>query len=140
MGKDGGTAQGAQALDGYRFALGNEILHPNGLSWTQSATPGKSGELQSSKLNVKITQVKQVTRPARDPEKQGARATRTHDQASRDQQWEQAPKASRVIARDKTRDKSRDPTRFGYAKNPLINKWQTVGTVNRSTNHHMTRR
>ena len=114
--------------------------HRGTVSWTQSATLSKHKEPQSSKSNARVTQVTRVTRPARDPEKQGARATRTHDQASRDQQWEQAPKASRVIARDKTRDKSRDPTRCGYAKNPLINKWQTVGTVNRSTNHHMTRR
>ena len=108
------------------------------LSWTQSATLRKDEE---SSRNTKITQVTRVTRPARDPEKQGAHATNSHDykprDQPRDQPWGQAPKASRVPTRDKARDTSRDQVRFGYAKTPLINKWQTMGTVNRSTNHYM---
>ena len=63
----------------------------------------------------------------------------SHDHKLCDQQWGQASKVSHIPTCDKICDKSRDQVYFGYAKTPLINKWQTVGTVNRSTNHHITR-
>ena len=116
------------------------VLEKGGVSWTQSATSRKDEESQVLSRNTKITQVTQVTRPTCDPEKQGARATNSHDHIPRDQQWRQAPKVSRVPTRDKAHDTPRDQVRFGHAKTPLINHWQTMGMVNQSTNHHMTQR
>jgi len=121
--------------------LHRTLAHPPAsllVSWMQSATSCKDEESQIPSRNMKITQVTYVTRPTGDPEKQGARATNSHDHIPRDQQWGQAPKVSRVPTHDKARETSRDQVRFGYAKTLLINKWQTVGTVNQSTNHHMT--
>jgi hypothetical protein len=89
------------------------------LSWTQSTTSSTT----SSKS--KVPQVNPVIRPARDPEKQGARAKPSGDLISRDQTRNKSPDPSHVS----TRDKSRDSTRFGRARSPLINKWQTAGTV-----------
>jgi hypothetical protein len=89
------------------------------LSWTQSTT----SSITSSKS--KVPQVNPVIRPARDPEKQGAHAKPSGDLVSRDQTSNRSPDSSHVLSRDK----SRDSTRFGWARSPLINKWQTVGTV-----------
>jgi len=92
------------------------------LSWTQSAT----SSITSSKS--KVPQVNPVIRPARDPEKQGARAKPSGDLVSRDQISNRSPDTSRVLSRDK----SQDSIRFGWARSPLINKWQTVGTFHKS--------
>jgi hypothetical protein len=89
------------------------------LLWTQSTT----SSITSSKS--KVPQVKPVIRPARDPKKQGTRANTSGDLVSRDQTRNKSPDPSRVL----TCDKSRDSIRFGWARSPLINKWQTVGTV-----------
>jgi hypothetical protein len=89
------------------------------VSQTQSTT----SSITSSKSQV--PQVNPVIRPARDPEKQGARAKPSGDLVSRDQISNRSPDPSRVLSRDK----SRDPVRFGWARSPLINKWQTVGTA-----------
>jgi Chromo (CHRromatin Organisation MOdifier) domain len=91
------------------------------LSRTQFAT----SSITSSKS--KVPQVNPVIRPARDPEKQGARAKPSGDLVSRDQ----IPDISRVLSRDK----SRDATRFGWARSPLINQWQTVGTAHNQRRH-----
>jgi hypothetical protein len=91
------------------------------LSRTQSAT----SSITSSKS--KVTQVNPVTRSARDPEKQGAHAKPSGDLVSRDQ----IPDISRVLSRDK----SRDATHFGWARSPLINQWQTMGTVHNQRRH-----
>jgi hypothetical protein len=121
----------------HMFKAHNQILleatnlqttHPK-VSWTQSTT----SSLQSSKS--KIPQVNPVTRPARDPEKQGARAQTSGDQGARDPTRSQSPDIPRDPSRVLTRDKSRDPIRFGRARSPLINRWQTVGTVNNQRNH-----
>ena len=55
---------------------------------------------------MQITHITRVTRPACDPEKQGTRATNSHDHEPHDQQGEQVPKVSRVPTRDKARDVS----------------------------------
>jgi len=72
-----------------------------------------------------------VIRPARDPEKQGARAKPSGDLVSRDQISNKLPDISRVLSHDK----SRDSTRFGRARSPLINQWQTVGTAHNQRRH-----
>jgi hypothetical protein len=95
------------------------------LSWMQSAT----SSITSSKS--KVPQVNPVIRPARDPEKQGTRAKPSGDWVPRDQISNRSPDPSRVLSRDK----SRDSTRFGWARSPLINKWQTVGTVHNQRRH-----
>jgi hypothetical protein len=95
------------------------------LSWMKSTT---SSSL-SSKL--KVPQVNPVTRPARDPEKQEARAKPPGDLVSRDQTKNKSPDSLCVL----TRDKSRDSIHFGQARSPLINKWQTVGTVCNQRRH-----
>ena len=73
----------------------------------------------------KVPQVNPVIRPARDPEKQGARAKPSGDLTSCDQTRNKSPDPSRVPSCDK----SRDSIYFGQARSPLINKWQTVGMV-----------
>jgi hypothetical protein len=95
------------------------------LLWTQSTT----SRSPSSKL--KVPQVNPVIRPACDPKKQGARAKPSGDLASRDQTRNKSPNQSRVP----TRDQSRDSIHFGQARSPLINKWQTVGTVCNQQRH-----
>jgi hypothetical protein len=95
------------------------------LSWMQSAT----SSITSSKS--KVPQVNPVIRQARDPEKQGTRAKPSGDLVLRDQTRNKSPDSSRVL----TRDKSRDSIRFGRARSPLINKWQTVGTVCNQRRH-----
>jgi len=102
------------------------------MSWTQSVTSRKDKESQILSRNTKITQVTRVTRPTRDPEKQGTRATNSHDHEPRDQQRGPAPKASCVSTRDQAHDTSRDQVHFGYTKTPLINTWQTVRTGKQS--------
>ena len=72
-----------------------------------------------------------MTRPAHDPEKQGARAKPSGDLRPRDQVRGKSPDTSRVI----TRDQSQDPIRFGRARSPLINKWKTVGMVFNQQRH-----
>jgi hypothetical protein len=89
------------------------------LSWTQSATSSITS------FKSKVPQVNPVIRPARDPEKQGARANPSGDLVSHDQTSNRSPDSSHVLSRDK----SRDSTHFGWARSPLINKWQTMGTV-----------
>jgi hypothetical protein len=89
------------------------------LSWTQSVT----SSVTSSKL--KVLQVNPMIRPAHDPEKQGAHANSSGDLITRDQTRNKSPDTSHVP----TRDKSRDPIHFGWARSPLINRWQTMGTV-----------
>jgi hypothetical protein len=95
------------------------------VSWTQSAT----SSITSSKS--KVPQVNPMIRPACDPEKQGARAKPSGDPVSRDQTRNKSPDLSYVL----THDKSRDSIRFGRARSPLINKWQTVGTVCNQRRH-----
>jgi hypothetical protein len=89
------------------------------LSWTQSTT----SSITSSKS--KVPQVNPMIRPACDPEKQGARAKPSGDLGSCDQIRNKSPDPLHVT----TRDKSRDSICFEWARSPLINKWQTVGTV-----------
>jgi hypothetical protein len=89
------------------------------LSWTQSTT----SSVTSSKS--KVPQVNPVIRPARDPEKQGARANSSGDLITRDQTRNKSPDTSHAL----THDKSWDPICFGQARSPLINRWQTMGTV-----------
>jgi hypothetical protein len=89
------------------------------LSWTESTT------LSSQSSKSKFPQVSPVIRPARDPEKQGARAKPTGDLKPHDQVRGKSPDISRVM----TRDQLRDPIHFGQARSPLINKWKTVGMV-----------
>jgi hypothetical protein len=89
------------------------------LSWTQSAT----SSITSSKS--KVPQVNPAIRPACDSEKQGARAKPSGDLDSCNQIRNKSPDLSRVA----THDKSRDSICFGWARSPLINKWQTIGTV-----------
>ena len=95
------------------------------LSRTASAT----SSITSSKS--KVPQVNPVIRPACDPEKQGTRAKPSGDLVSRDQISNRSPDPSRVLSRDK----SRDSTRFGWARSLLINKWQTVGMVHNQQRH-----
>jgi hypothetical protein len=104
------------------FAL--EQLDP-WLSWTQSATSSITS------FKSKVPQVNPVIRPARDPEKQGAHAKPSGDLGSRDQIRNKLPDPSHVT----TRDKSQDSIRFGWARSPLINKWQTMGTVCNQRRH-----
>jgi hypothetical protein len=89
------------------------------LSRTQFAT----SSITNSKS--KVPQVNPMIRPARDPEKQGARAKPLGDLVSRDQISNKLPDISCVLSRDK----SRDSTCFGWARSPLINQWQTMGTA-----------
>jgi len=105
------------------------------LSWMQSTT----SSITSSKS--KVPQVNPIIRPAHDPEKQETRAKPSGDLVSRDRISNRSPDPSRVLSRDRisnrspdpsrvlSRDKSRDSIQFGWARSPLINKWQTVGTV-----------
>jgi hypothetical protein len=95
------------------------------VSWTASTT----SRVQSSKS--KIPQANPVIRPARDPEKQGTRAQVSGDLVPRDHNRSK----SSDISRAPTRDKSRDPIHFGRARSLLINRWQTVGTVNHQRRH-----
>jgi len=95
------------------------------LSWTESATLN----FQSSKS--KVPQVSPVIRPACDPEKQGTRAKLSGDLIPCDQSTSKSPDISRVL----TCDKSRDQIQFGQARSPLINRWQTVGTVCNQRRH-----
>jgi hypothetical protein len=95
------------------------------LSWMQSTTSN------SSSSKSKVPQVNPVTRLARDPEKQGARAKSSGDLITCDQTRNKSPDTSRVL----TRDKSRDQIHFGRARSPLINKWQTMGTVYNQRRH-----
>jgi hypothetical protein len=62
----------------------------------QSAT----SSFQSSKS--KVSQVNLITRPARDPEKQGARANSSGDLTTCDQTRNKSPDTSRVLTRDKS--------------------------------------
>jgi hypothetical protein len=89
------------------------------LSWTQSTTSSITS------FKSKVPQVNPVIRPARDPEKQEACAKPSGDLGSRDQIRNKSPDPSHVT----TRDKLRDSIRLEKARSPLINKWQTVGTV-----------
>jgi hypothetical protein len=66
------------------------------VSRTQSAT----SSITSSKS--KVPQINPVIRPARDPEKQGARAKPSGDLVSRDQISNKLPDISRVLSRDKS--------------------------------------
>jgi hypothetical protein len=84
---------------------------------------------QSSKS--KVSQVNSVTRPAYDPEKQGAHANSSGDLITCDQTRNKSPDTSHVL----THDKLRDQIRFGRARSPLINRWQTVGTVCNQQRH-----
>jgi len=95
------------------------------LSWTQSATSSITNP------KSKVPQVNPVTRPAHDPEKQGARAKPSGDLDSYDQIRNKSPDPSHIA----TRDKSRDSIYFGRARSPLINKWQTMGTVCNQRRH-----
>jgi len=89
------------------------------LSWMQSTT----SSITSSKS--KVPQVNPMTRLAHDPEKQGTHAKPSDDLVSCDQTRNRSPDLSRAL----THDKSQDSICFGWARSPLINKWQTVGTV-----------
>jgi len=107
------------------MSSGDGACHRQPLSRTQFAT----SSITSSKS--KVPQVNPVIRPARDPEKQGTRAKPSGDLVSHDQISNKSPDISRVLSRDK----SRDSTRFGWARSPLINQWQTVGTVHNQRRH-----
>jgi hypothetical protein len=93
--------------------------------WTESTTLN----FQSSKS--KVPQVNSVIRPARDPEKQGTHAKLSGDLVPRDQNRSKSPDISHVLIHDK----SRDQISFGRARSPLINRWQTVGTVCNQRRH-----
>ena len=95
------------------------------LSWTESTT----SSFQSSKS--KVPQVNPVIRPTRDPEKQGTCDKLSGDLIPRDQNRSKSPDISCAL----TCDKSRDQIRFGRARSPLINKWQTMGTVCNQRRH-----
>jgi hypothetical protein len=95
------------------------------LSWMQSTTS------RSLSSKSKVPQVNSVIRPAHDPEKQETRAKLSGDQVSHDQTRNKSPDPSHVS----TRDKSRDSIHFGRARSPLINKWQTMGTVCNQRRH-----
>ena len=95
------------------------------LSWTQSTTSSITS------FKSKVPQVNLVIRPAHDPEKQGTCAKPSGDLAPRDQTKNKSPDSARVL----THDKSRDLIRFGRARSPLINKWQTMGTVCNQRRH-----
>jgi len=79
------------------------------LSWTESTT----SSFRSSKS--KVPQVNPMIRPTRDSEKQGTRAKLSGDLIPRDQ--------------------STNQIHFGRARSPLINRWQTVGTVCNQQRH-----
>jgi len=70
--------------------------HGQPLLWTQSATS------RSPSSKTKVPQVNPITRPARDPEKQGAHAKPSGDLVSRDQTRNKSPDSSRVPTRDKS--------------------------------------
>jgi hypothetical protein len=104
----------------------------------QRPKEGILSQMQSTTSSItsfksKVPQVNPAIRPARDPEKQGARAKPSGDLVSRDQTSNRSPDPSHVLSRDK----SQDSKRFGWARSLLINKWQTVGTV-RNQRRHMT--
>ena len=82
-------------------------------------TQSMTSSITSSKS--KVPQVNPVIRPAHDPEKQGARAKSSGDLILHDQTRNKSPDSSRVS--------TCDSIRFGRARSPLINKWQTVGMV-----------
>jgi hypothetical protein len=105
--------------------IGDQVRLKALLSRTQSTTSSVTS------FKSKVPQVNPVIRPAHDPEKQGTRAKPSGDLVSRDQTSNRSPDSSRVLSRDK----SRDSTRFGWARSPLINKWQTVGTVHNQRRH-----
>jgi len=90
--------------------------------WTESVTLS----FQSSKL--KVPQVNPVIRPTHDPEKQETCDKLSGDLIPHDQSRSKSPDISRVL----TRDKSQDQIRFGQARSPLINRWQTIPTVCKS--------
>jgi hypothetical protein len=94
-----------------------------------SRTQSTTSSITSSKS--KVPQVNPVIRPARDPEKQETRAKPSGDLVSCDRISNRSPDPSRVLSCDK----SRDSIRFGWARSPLINKWQTVGTVHNQRRH-----
>jgi len=71
-------------------------LRDRGVSWTQSATSSVTS------FKSKVPQVNPMIRPARDPEKQGARAKPSGDLGSRDQTRNKSPDLSRVATRDKS--------------------------------------
>ena len=97
-----GTALCDDADDGppgaSRFGPFEEILVGPPLSWTQSAT------LSITSPKSKVLQANPMTRLARDPEKQGARAKPSCDLTSRDQTKNKSPDLSRVITHDTSRD------------------------------------
>ena len=66
------------------------------LSWTQSTT----SSVTSSKS--KVPQINPMTRPARDSEKQEARANSSGDLITRDQTRNKSPDTSRALTRDKS--------------------------------------
>jgi len=89
------------------------------LLWTQSVT---SCSLSSKS---KVPQVNPTIRPAHDPKKQGACAKSSGDLVPCDQTRNKSHDSSHVLPCDK----SWDQICFGWARSPLINKWQTMGTV-----------
>jgi len=72
-----------------------------------------------------------MIRPIRDPEKQGTCAKLSGDLIPHDQRRSKSPNISHAL----TCDKSRDQIRFGQARSPLINRWQTVGMVCNQRRH-----
>jgi len=93
--------------------------------WTQSVTSS------SPSSELKVPQVNPMIRPACDPEKQGTCAKPSGDLVSRDQTRNKSPDTSHAL----THDKSRDSIHFGQVRSPLINRWQTVGTVYNQRRH-----
>src|SRR5260221_2719490 len=91
-----------------------------------SQNPRNSDRATNLAPEQRYSQVVQIRKPTRGPEKQARdRGNMSHD-SSRD------PHAS-LIARDLSRAhiRSHDPTRFRRVSHPLINTWQTVGTNQR---------
>jgi hypothetical protein len=99
------------------------------LLWTQSMT----SSFQSTKS--KVPQVNHMARPAHDPEKQGTRAQASDDPIPRDQARSKSPDTPHDLSRVLTCDKSQDPICFERARSPLINRWQTIETVNNQWKH-----
>jgi hypothetical protein len=123
-----GQAWERQGCIGLGIVIYWEYAHVQ-LSLVVSQTQSTTSSITSSKL--KVPQVNLTIRPARDPKKQGGHAKPSGDLVSHDQISNRSPDTSRVLSRDK----SQDSIRFGWARSPLINKWQTMGIVHNQRRH-----
>jgi len=92
----------------------------------------------SPTLKPSYSQIVKTKKPPRDPEKQARDPKKISCDLSRDISRDPpVPPRSHDQARDQTRScvhtRSHDRLRFGRATHPLIDRWQTVGTNQRST-------